>query len=204
MATIAQGTAVTLNPQAMKALRYPPPSPDLVIVVHHAALRAPRDGHTQVAHLESGVPDWMGALGEDLLSPSSLPADTAARSACGRCLLTGARMWDIVRPGAMVQPGVMRPMSTIYDGSDLRPWVVIGETAAGNLVAAPLNDAQQNPKWWTPVIAQSRMSFPGNNKDGQVELAHLWSLPSTLRAVGGVEMAGRPAVEVAVRDYFRL
>lgn len=204
MATIMQGAAVTLNHQAMQALRFPPPSSDLVIVVHHAALRAPGDRHTQVAHLVGGAPDWMGALGEDLLGPSSLPVDTTARSACGRCLLTGGRMWDILRPGALVQPGVARPMSTVYDGSDLRPWVVVGETAAGDLVAAPLNDAQQNPKWWTPVIAQMDMNFPGNNKDGQVELAHLWTLPGTLAADGCVEVAGRPAVEAAVRNYFNL
>lgn len=204
MATITQGTAVTLDHHAMQALRFPPPSPDLVIVVHHAALRAPGDPHTQVVHMAGGVPDWMGALGEELLGPSSHPADTAARSACGRCLLAGGRMWDIVRPGALVQPGVARPLSTVYDGSDLRPWVVIGETPAGGLVAAPLNDDQQNPKWWTPVIAQRDMSFPGNNKDGQVELAHLWSLPSTLQAHGRVGVAGRSVVEIAVRDYFNL
>jgi hypothetical protein len=95
-------------------------------------------------------------------------------------------------------------MSTVYDGSDLRPWIVVGETAAGDLVAAPLNDAQQNPKWWTPIITQVDMSFPGNNKDGQVELAHLWTLPGALAADGRVEMAGRPPVEAAVRNYFSL
>ena len=113
-------------------------------------------------------------------------------------------MWDIVRPGALVRPGFTRPMSTVYDGSDLRPWIVIGETVSGDLIAAPLNDAQQNPKWWTPVIAEHDMSFPGNNKDGQVELAHLWTLPGALSAHGRAEVAGRPSVEAAIRDYFDL
>ena len=96
------------------------------------------------------------------------------------------------------QPG---PLSTVYDGSDRRPWVVVGETILGELIVVPLNEAS-NPKWWTPVIAQVHMRFPGNIKDGQVELAHAWTVPGDLAAEGEVLTAGRGAVERAIAEYY--
>ena len=93
-------------------------------------------------------------------------------------------------------------MSTIYAGSELRPWVVVGETAPGGLIAAPLNDAQGNPKWWTPTVRQRDMAFSGNNKDAQVELAHLWTLPDSLPREGALTATGSDTVFSAIREYF--
>ena len=106
----------------------------------------------------------------------------------------------MVRPGALLVSDAPRAPSTIYGGSDRRPWIVIGETDTGDLIAAPLNDAS-NPKWWTPVVARTALSFPGNVKDSQVELAHAWSLPAQVAAIGEVAAIGRAAVERAVPAY---
>jgi len=130
-----------------------------------------------------------------------VPADAGARALCARRLLVGSRVWEVVNPGLLVVDGVPRPLSTVYDGSDLRPWIIIGETTSGDPVAVPLNEPT-NPKWWTPLIAQADMSFPGNNKSAQVELAHLWTFPSGIQAEGSVLPAGRVAVEAAIRGYF--
>lgn len=204
MASIQPGTSVRLDAGAMAALAFPPPSDDLVVIVHKAALKAPFDRHTQVAHLANGDADWMGALGEDMLSPLPGPSTAGARATCGALLLAGSRLWDVVRPGALLQPGRAHPMSTVYDGSDLRPWVVLGETTGGDLIAAPLNDPKGNPKWWTPVIPQVCMTFAGNLKNAQVELAHLWTLPSVTATEGTVDPTGRPVVVAAMNKYFDL
>lgn len=193
-----------LSAGAMASLRFAPPTEELFVIPHAAALRAPGDRHTQVAAFDDDGLVWIGALGEDLLSISQAAARSTARSDCASRLLQGSRLWEIVRPGALLTTGSPRPMSTVYDGSDLRPWVVLGETASGELVAAPLNDDQTNPKWWTPVIAQGDMRFIGNIKNGQVELAHLWSLPSSLGAEGSVLPAGRTGVQDSIRNYFGL
>lgn len=58
-----------------------------------------------------------------------------------------------------------------------------------------------NPKWWTPVVPRVALSFPGNVKDSQVELAHAWSLPGAMASVGEVAPLGRGAVERAIRAY---
>ncbi len=201
VATLPAGTIVDLSEFAAEALRFLPPDGDLVVVVHPSALRAPHDRHTQVAHVEAGEPTWLGALGEDLLVPVSAPPDPAARSACAARLLRGSRLWDVVRPGALLQPDVRGPLSTVYAGSDLRPWVVIGETDGGEPIAVPLNDAT-NPKWWTPVVRRTALRFPGNLKDAQVELAHAWTLPAGVAGVGDLLPVGTREVEAAIRAYF--
>lgn len=200
MATLAPGTIVDLTEAAAEALRFPPPDGDLVIVVHPSALRARFDAHTQVALVGDGGLAWLGAFGEDMLVTLDEEGDPGARAACAACYLRGERLWQIVRPGALVWPDAPRAPSTIYGGSDRRPWLVLGETDAGDLLAAPLNDAG-NPKWWTPVVPHAAVSFPGNVKDSQVELAHVWSLPASLARVGEVTPLGRAAVERAVRVY---
>lgn len=144
---------------------------------------------------------WLGALGEDLLETAAGPADAGARALCAKRLLVGSRLWEVVNPGLLVVDGAPRPLSTVYDGSDLRPWIIVGETAGADPIAVPLNEAS-NPKWWTPVIAEADMSFPGNCKSAQVELAHLWTLPNAIQAEGSVLPAGRGAVEAAIRGYF--
>jgi len=205
MATIAPGTAVVLSATAMSSLLYPPPTPEVFVIAHAAALRAPGNPHTQVAAFARTGLVWIGALGEELLSVSpGTPERSRARRECAAGLLQGNRLWDIIKPGSLLVSGAPRPMSTVYDGSERRPWVVIGGTTAGDLIAAPLNDAQSNPKWWTPVISRGDMSFPGNNKDGQVELAHLWTLPSTTLTEGTVYTTGWHGVERAIKDYFDL
>jgi len=171
-----------------------------VIVAHPAALRARWDAHTQVAQQGGGALTWLGALGEDLLVTLDEPPDPHARAACAERFLRGARLWDIVRPGALLLPDAPREPSTIYAGSDRRPWVVLGETDAGDPIAAPLNDAS-NPKWWTPIVPRAALAFPNSVKDAQLELAHVWSLPATVPTIGEVTALARGAIERAVRAY---
>lgn len=200
MATLPPGTIVDLTEAAAETLRFAPPDGDLVVVVHPSALHATRSAHTQVAHVgEAGV-SWLGALDEGMLVVLDEPPDPGARATCARCFVRGERLWEVVRPGALVVPDAPRAASTVYAGSDQRPWIVIGATDAGDPIAAPLNDAS-NPKWWTPVVPRAALAFPGNLKDAQVELAHAWSLPAGVAAVGAVAPSGRGELERAIRAY---
>ncbi|MFU8889211.1 MAG: hypothetical protein ACNA8N_11485 [Trueperaceae bacterium] len=168
--------------------------------MHVSALRARFDAHTQVARFEGDGLAWLGALGEDMLVTLDEEPDPGARDACAACYLRGERLWQIVRPGALLVPDTPRAPSSIYGGSDRRPWLVIGESDVGDLLAAPLNDAG-NPKWWTPVAPRAALAFPGSVKDAAVELAHVWSLPAALEPLGELTPLGRGAVERAVRAY---
>jgi hypothetical protein len=200
MATLPAGTIVDLTEAAAEALRFAPPDGDLVVVVHPAALRARFDAHTQVAQFGDAGLTWLAAFGEEMLVTLDEEPDPGARAACGACFLRGGRVGQIVRPGSLLVADAPRVPSTIYRGSTLRPWLVLGETHAGALLAAPLNDAA-NPKWWTPVVPRTALSFPGNVKDAQVELAHVWSLPASLPSLGEVLRAGSALVERAVEAY---
>lgn len=200
MATLPPGTVVDLSEHAAEVLRFLPPDGDLVVVVHPSALHAPRSAHTQVAHLSEVGLSWLGALDESMLVTLDVLDDPDARAYCAPCFLQGARLWEVVRPGSLLVPDAPRSSSTVYSGSDQRPWIVIGETDTGDLLAAPLNDAS-NPKWWTPVVPRVALSFPGNVKESQVELAHAWSLPAAMASVGEVAPLGRGAVERAIRAY---
>jgi hypothetical protein len=200
LSTLPPGTLVDLSEYAGELLRFPPPDGDLVIVVHPAALRATWDRHTQVALVESDDLLWAGALGEDWLVTLDDLANPTACAAMGHAFLHGERLWQILRPGSLLVEDAPRVSSTIYAGSERRPWVVLGETATGDPIAAPLNDAS-NPKWWTPVVPHAALSFPGNVKDSQVELAHVWSLPASIEPIGEVTTIGRAALEAAVRAY---
>ncbi len=200
MATLPPGTLVDLTEDAGERLRFLPPDGDLVVVVHPAALRATRDGHTQVAQVDGDDLTWLGAVGEDWLVTLDAPPAPDAVAVFARAFLRGDRLWHVVRPGALLVDDAPRTPSTVYGGSDRRPWIVLGETDTGEPIAAPLNDAS-NPKWWTPVVPRGALSFPGNVKDAQVELAHLWSLPTSIAAIGEVTTLGRRALEVAVRAY---
>ncbi len=200
MANLMVGLKVRLRQRATRSLRFPPPLAELTVVVHPAALRALYSSHTQVACIGGGELLWLGALGEDLLEAVAAPRDMAARATCARRLLIGGRLWEVVRPGSLVQGHVARPLSTVYDGSALRPWVIIGETVDGAPIAAPLNEPS-NPKWFTPEIPQAAMSFPGNNKDARLELAHLWTLPANVATEGAVSPGATEDVEAAIRAY---
>jgi hypothetical protein len=201
MATLPPGTRVDLTELAAESLRLVPPDGDLVVVVHPAALRSPRSRHTQVAQLVAGEVTWLGAVGEDLLVRVEGPDEPSARAACSGVVLRGDRLWEVVRPGSLLLEDAERPLSTVYAGSPLRPWLIIGETSLGEPVAVPLGDAA-SPKWWTPVVPSAALRFDGNVKDAQVELAHAWTLPAELRAVGRLLPPGIRAVEAAVSAYF--
>ena len=204
MATLPPGTPVDLTEYASEVLRFPPPDGDLVIVVHPAALRASSSPHTQVAQFDGGALTWLGALSEELLVTLDADPDPGARAACAKHFLRGARLWEVVRPGGLFVADAQREPTweptTVYGGSALRPWIVVGETDAGNIIAAPLNDAS-HPKWWTPVVPRTALAFPGNVKDAQVELAHFWSLPAAIASVGTVLPIGRGALEKAIEAY---
>lgn len=200
MATLPPGTIVDLSEYAAEVLRFLPPDGDLVVVVHPSALHAARSAHTQVARLGDDGLAWLGALDEGMLVTLDAEPDPDARADCAARFLQGARLWEVVRPGALFVPDAPRTPSTVYAGSDRRPWIVLGETDTGDLLAAPLNDAS-NPKWWTPVVPHAALSFPGNVKNAQVELAHVWSLPASIASVGAVTPLGRGAVERALRAY---
>ncbi len=201
MATLPPGTRVDLTEEAAEALRFTPPDGDLIVVVHPAALRAPRSRHTQVAQFVAGELTWLGALGEDLLVVVEGPIEPDARANCRAHLLWGDRLWDIVRPGSLLHEDADGPLSTVYAGSRLRPWLVIGESVHGEPIAVPLTDAA-NPRWWTPVVPSAMLRFEGNVKDAQVELAHAWTLPAASGAVGHLLPGGERPVEAAVRAYF--
>jgi hypothetical protein len=200
VATLPAGTVVDLTEAAAEALTFAPPDGDLVVVVHPAALRARFDAHTQVAQFAEVGLTWLAALGEEMLVTLDEELDPGARAACGARFLRGERLWQIVRPGSLLVADAPRVPSTVYRGSDRRPWLVVGETDTRDLLAAPLSDAA-NPKWWTPVVPRTALSFPGNVKDAQVELAHVWSLPASLPSLGEVLPSGRPLVERSVQAY---
>jgi hypothetical protein len=91
------------------------------------------------------------------------------------------------------------PLDLVYQGE--RPWVVVGETWGGDLLATPLNDAT-NPKWYTPLLGCDEIVMRGSQKGAQLELAHLWTLPRSLAAVGDVAEVARARLLEAVRGYF--
>lgn len=239
MATLAPGTAVALLPAARAALRFPPPGADpLHVAVHPDALRGPGNQLTQVVARRGPLVTWTGAIDERMLArpddglhrwpdaPHDAHVgaqhdprfDAAARAHLAERLLTGERLWAVVRPGSLTADP-RRPHLTVYHGP--RPWVVVGAlapdaapvaardgddgVAGGNapLLAMPLNDARGPGKWYAPTIAQGDMDFAGNVKDSRLEMAHLWALPAHVcRVVGTVRDAARDALAASVARYF--
>ena len=108
----------------------------------------------------------------------------------------GDRVWQVVAPGLLTAPGVPRPLLTIYDGE--RPWVILGELAAGSAIAAPLNDARGNPKWWAPEVAPPALDIQGG-KRSQIELAHVWAIEPTGPIIGRVHATR--GLQRAVESY---
>ena len=117
----------------------------------------------------------------------------------GEAIGVGPRLWDVLWPGELVLDPERGPLATTYQGE--RPWVVIGETQDGDLLAAPLNEAG-NPKWYTPLLAREEVLMSGSSKDAQLELAHLWSLPESLPAVGSIADRARERVLEDLRKYY--
>ncbi len=197
MSTLPPGTEVSIRSDALRRLNFPPPQEAVLLVaVHEAALRAPGSPHTQLVGLLHGDLGWAGALSEHLLAVAS-EGGGDPRQLLGEAVGVGPRLWDLVWPTELV---VERgPLATTYRGE--RPWVVIGAVAGGDLLAVPLNEAS-NPKWFTPALTREEVRMPGSSKDSQMELAHVWSLPQSLGAVGCVVPEARDRVLAALRSYF--
>ena len=199
MATLPPGAEVSIRPDALRRLTVPPPEGAVLLVaVHEDALQAPRSLHTQLIGLRHGDLVWAGALGERLLTVVS-DGGGDPRQLLGEAMGAGPRLWDVVWPGELVADPHRGPLSTTYQGE--RPWVVIGVVTGGDLLAAPLNDAA-NPKRFTPLLAREEVRMPGSSKESQLELAHVWSFPSFLGAVGSVAPEARGRVLAALRSYF--
>ena len=170
MPTLPPGTLVSIRLDALRRLRFPPPVGAVFLVgVHDAALKAPESPHTQLLGFESGELVWAGALSETLLDVESEDGGDP-RQLLGELVGTGPRLWEVLWPGELMVGREVRPFSTVYQGE--RPWVVLGQTSTGDLLAAPLNEAG-NPKWYTPLLGREEVLMPGSSKDAQLELAHL-------------------------------
>lgn len=199
MPTLPPGTAVSIRRDALRRLSFQPASSTVLLVaVHEAALRASGSPHTQLVGLDHGDLVWAGALGEHLLTVES-EGGGDPRQLLAEAIGTGPRLWDLVWPGELLADPRCGPLSTTYQGE--RPWVVIGVVTGGDLLAAPLNDAA-NPKWFTPLLNREEVRMPGSSKESQLELAHVWTLPPSLGAVGTVAAAARTRVLGALRSYF--
>jgi len=199
MPILPPGAEVSLRPDALRRLRFPPPGGSVLLVaVHPDALQAPQSPHTQLIGLGHGDLIWAGALSEHLLTEVS-EGGGDPRQLLGDAVGTGPRVWDVVWPGDLLADPHRGPLFTTYQGE--RPWVVIGAVTGGDLLAAPLNEAA-NPKWFTPLLARDEVRMPGSSKGSQLELAHAWSLPGSLGAVGSVALEARDRVLGALRSYF--
>ncbi len=187
-----------LDESELAKLRFPPPTPEVVIAELPGALNAPANRLTLAAwEDEEGEVRWVGAVDERMVA-GQLGRTESPRPAIARSLFRG-RCWDLVWPGHLLRAGLPAPYLTLYDGD--RPWVALGELPSGEVLAAPLNDARGNPKWFAPRIARADLEGAAA-KDAQLEMAHLWSFPGDLPAVGAVREPARSGLEKAVAGYY--
>lgn len=199
MPTLPPGTEVLIRAEYLRRLSFPPPArASLLIGVHEAALRAPESPATQLLGFSDGDLSWAGALSERHLEVESESAGDP-RQLLAEAVAAGPRLWEIVWPGELLRDPEHGPLGTVYQRE--RPWVVVGSTAAGDLLAAPLNEAS-NPQWYTPVLAEGDMLMDRSRKDAQLELAHLWTFPESLGAIGTVASAAHEGLLEALRRYF--
>ncbi|MGD2067800.1 MAG: hypothetical protein PVI57_03880 [Gemmatimonadota bacterium] len=198
MASMPPGSLALLDPDELARLRFPPPTDEVVIAVHEGALKAPGNRLTLAACADEGEVVWVGAVDERMVL-GSLGRGASLRPQLARRLFTGERCWSIVWPGHLLRSAGAGPRFTLYHGD--RPWVVLGELSGGSLLAAPLNDASGSAKWYAPRIARGDLEGAAA-KDGQLEMAHLWSLPRDLPAAGGVAERARPGLRRAVGGYY--
>jgi hypothetical protein len=199
MPTFPPGTEVVLRPEALRRLSFPPQEGSVLLVaVHEAGLLSRQSPHTQLLGFLEGDLSWAGALSEGLIQVTA-EGGGDPRMLLGEAIGTGPRLWEVIWPGELVTDPGRGPLATTYQGE--RPWVVIGVTSMGDLLAAPLNEAG-NPKWYTPLLAREEVLMPGSSKDAQLELAHLWSFPRSLGAVGSVAPHAQGRILDALRNYF--
>lgn len=199
MATVAPGRPVRLSDAEHSRLRYPPPGRDLFIAVVDGALAAPGSSLTLAAHVGRRGLDWLGAIDESMLEP--LPGQGYdARDHIRAALLTGPGLWNCIFPEELLNHPLAR-QTTVYRGR--RPWIVVGELPCGDLMAMPLNDASGNPKPYTPVIPIGALPTL-HSKASQLEIPHLWSLPSSVRIMSRLEPPYQNTLARAIRIYFGL
>lgn len=197
MSTLPPGTEVSIRPDTLRRLNFPPPEEAVLLVaVHEAALKAPGNPHTQLIGLLHGDLVWAGALSEHLLVVAS-EGGGDPRQLLGEAVGVGPRLWDLVWPTELVAEG--GPAATIYRGE--RPWVVIGAVSGGDLLAVPLNQTS-NPKWFAPTLTREEVRMPGSSEDSQMELSHVWSLPRSFGSIGCVAPEARVRTLAALRRYF--
>lgn len=170
----------------------------LLVGIHEAALNAPESPHTQLLGFQHGELTWAGALSEASLRVE-MEGGGDPRVLLGEAVGVGSRLGDVIWPGKLTSPTGPTHATTTYQGE--RPWVVLGETALNDLLAAPLNESG-NPKWYTPLLGREEILFPGSSKDAQLELAHLWSFPASLAAIGSLAPGAQERVLEAVKSYF--
>jgi hypothetical protein len=199
MPTLSPGTEVVIRSEALWRLTFPPPDDSVLLVgVHDAGLLARQSPHTQLLGFLEGDLCWAGALSEALLDVRS-EGGGDPRMLLGEAIGVGDRLWDVIWPGELVRDPERGRLATTYQGE--RPWVVIGGVSNGDLLAAPLNEAG-NPKWYTPLLAREEVHMSGSSKDAQLELAHLWSFPASLNAVGTIAVTARERVMDDLLKYY--
>jgi hypothetical protein len=198
VARIMPNARVVMKSAAMRTLRFPPPSPELVIAVHRAALRATGNTLTLAAHVSHASITWVGAVDERMLDVAEGTASEDARKLISTCLVTGPCLWHCIAPGPLLAVPSAGP-TTVYGGS--RPWLVVGRLETGVVLAVPVNDARGQEKWYAPHIPAGALPTP-EAKDSQIELAHLWSLPAGWRDIGILEAGQRSALGEAVKKYY--
>ena len=138
--------------------------------MHPGALRAPQNRLTLAACVDgAGRLQWVGAVDERMLLPTGARG-ASLRAAIRERLLVGTRCWQLVRHGLLIAAGVGDPYLTLYAGE--RQWVVHGELEEGQLLAATLNGALENPKWFAPQVAARHLLCPGAGP-AQHELTHV-------------------------------
>lgn len=198
MACLPPGTRVTFDAGEVDKLAFPPPlEAQAFIAVHPGALKAPTNGLTLVLSVKEGQMAWVGAVDEQMVIDEGSAVSENPRWIVKRYIGAGDRLWKVVSPGLLTAPHVAKPLYTVYDGE--RPWVVLGELPTGAALAAPLNDAKGNPKWWAPQVGPPDLDIPGG-KPSQIELAHLWAIEPTGPFMGEVH-ANDELLEAAT-SYF--
>ena len=198
MPTIDPNTQVTFVGQALTRIKYAPPLGTYVIAVEQSALRSPRNALTTVVAMENEAILWAGSVDEGMLAPQG-KATVAARESLTALLLTGPRLWQVIRPGSLRTQGPAI-QDTLYQGD--RPWLVVGELANQALLAVALNDIGPGTRGhYQHEVRQADLEFPGS-KHSKVELNHIWSFPSALPGIGQLSVAARPAAQAALLGYY--